>query len=275
MLILVTGANGMLGQDLVPVLKNAGHEVLETDIHNLDITDKDQVSKYILTNKPELIIHAAAYTNVDQAETETEKAFLINQTGTENLALTSGNFNIPIVYISTDYVFDGTKQTPYLPDDETSPINVYGFSKLMGEDTVKELNNKYFIIRTSWLYGHKGKNFVETMINLAKTKPELRVVNDQVGCPTWTVALAEGILKIIQNNQYGTYHVCGSGSTSWHGFAVKIFELMGIDIKVIPVSSEEFKTAAKRPKYSIMDNDGICPDWQDSLKKYIELRGEK
>lgn len=275
MLVLVTGANGMLGQDLVPILKNARHKVLETDIHNLDITDKDQVKKYIYENKPDLIIHTAAYTNVDKAEEETEKAFLINQTGTENLALASGNLEIPIVYISTDYVFNGTKQTPYLPDDETNPINTYGYSKLMGEDTVKELNSRYFIIRTSWLYGHKGKNFVETMINLAKTKPELRVVNDQTGCPTWTVALAEGILKIIETNEYGTYHVCGSGSTSWYGFALKIFELMNIHIPVIPVSSEEFKTAAKRPKYSIMENNGICPDWQDSLKKYIELRGKR
>ncbi|MDD3012231.1 MAG: dTDP-4-dehydrorhamnose reductase [Candidatus Gastranaerophilales bacterium] len=274
MKILVTGANGMLGQDLVPVLKNAGHNVLETDIHNLDITDKDQVSKYILTNKPELIIHAAAYTNVDGAETETEKAFLINQTGTENIALISGNLNIPIVYISTDYVFDGQKSSPYLPDDGTKPINVYGYSKLMGEETVKELNSKYFIVRTSWLYGHKGKNFVETMINLARTKPELRVVEDQVGCPTWTVALSEAILNLIHNEKYGIYHVCGSGSTSWYGFATKILEFMNIDIPVIPVTSEEFKTAAKRPKYSIMDNGGLCPDWKESLKKYIELRGE-
>jgi len=274
MKILVTGANGMLGQDLVPILKNAGYEVLETDIHNLDITDKDQVSKYISTNKPELIIHTAAYTNVDKAEAETEKAFLINQTGSENIAITSGNLNIPVVYISTDYVFDGTKGFPYLPDDKTNPINVYGFSKLMGEDTVKELNNKHYIIRTSWLYGHKGKNFVETMINLARTKPELRVVNDQVGCPTWTVALSEAILKLIETKDYGTYHACGSGSTSWYGFATKILEYMNIDTPVIPVTSEEFKTAAKRPRYSIMDNGGLCPDWQESLKKYIELRAE-
>jgi dTDP-4-dehydrorhamnose reductase len=264
----------MLGQDLVPILKNAGHDVLETDIHNLDITQKDSINEYVLANKPELIIHAAAYTAVDKAEIEVEKVFLVNQTGTENIALVSGNFDIPILYISTDYVFDGTKNSPYFPDDETNPINVYGFSKLMGEDTIKELNNKYYIVRTSWLYGHKGKNFVETIINLARTKHELRVVADQIGCPTWTVDLSEAILKLIKTKEYRVYHVCGSGSTSWHGFASKVLEYMNINIPVISVTSEEFLTPAKRPKYSIMDNANICPDWQDSLKKYIELRVE-
>jgi len=274
MKILVTGANGMLGQDLVPILKNAGHEVLETDIHNLDITLKDNVSSYLEENMPELIVHAAAYTAVDNAETDQAKTFLINETGTENLAIISGGLKIPILYISTDYVFDGTKNSPYLPSDKTNPLNIYGLSKLNGEKAVKMYNDNHYITRTSWLYGHKGKNFVETMIKLARTKPELRVISDQTGCPTWTVALSEAILKIIRTNKYGTYHVCGSGSTSWHGFALKIMELMKIDIPVVPVSTQEFPTPAKRPQYSVMDNNKICPDWQESLKKYIELRAE-
>jgi len=274
MLIVVTGANGMLGQDLVPILKNTGYDVLETDIHNLDITCKDDVFKYITNNKPDFIIHAAAYTNVDGAELEQEKAFLINHTGTENLAVISGKLEIPMIYISTDYVFDGTKDSPYQPDDKTNPLNVYGSSKLKGEEAVKKYNEKHYITRTSWLYGHKGKNFVETMINLAKTKPELRVVDDQSGCPTWTVALSEAILKLIKTKKYGTYHVCGSGSTSWHEFASKILEFMDINTPVIPVSSQEFKTAATRPMNSVMNNNGICPDWQESLKKYLELRVE-
>ncbi|HSA07174.1 MAG TPA: dTDP-4-dehydrorhamnose reductase [Candidatus Gastranaerophilales bacterium] len=272
--VLVTGAKGMLGQDLCPMLKEAGFEVFEADLHNMDITKLTEVKAVIDAEKPDYIVHAAAYTNVDAAETDSDTAFLINKTGSANIAKISGEKGIPVFYISTDYVFNGKNTVPYKPNDPVSPINVYGESKLAGEIAVKTHNSKHYIFRTSWLYGHKGKNFVETMIALAQKNPELRVVADQVGCPTWTVELSKAVINFIKNPvSYGTYHVCGSGSTSWHGFASKIMEFMNYNVKVIPVSTDEFPRPAKRPAYSIMDNSGICPDWQESLKKYIELRG--
>lgn len=273
MKILVTGANGMLGQDLVPMLEQEGFNIIPTDIQNLDITNEDAVKDILDKEKPDFVIHGAAYTNVDGAETDKETAFLVNETGTANLAKYSGLADIPMLYISTDYVFDGSKGSPYKPDDKTNPLNIYGLSKLKGEEVLQKLNSKFYIARTSWLYGHKGKNFVETMINLAQKNPELRVVCDQTGCPTWTVELVRGIIKIIKENKpYGIYHVCGSGVTSWHGFAEKIMDIMGYDIDVVPVITEEFPRPARRPFYSVMDNDGICPDWQESLKEYIRLR---
>lgn len=273
MKILVTGAKGMLGQDFVLLAKEEGFEVFEADLHNMDITDKKQIKIVLQEQKPDYIVHAAAYTNVDGAETDEKTAFLINNTGSGNIAEISGLMGIPIFAISTDYVFDGAKKTPYLPDDKVNPINAYGRSKLAGEISIKLNNPHHYILRTSWLYGSKGKNFVETMINLAAKNSELKVVADQTGCPTWTVELNKVILRFIKESKpYGTYHVCGSGSVSWHGFAAKIMELMEIDIKVKPVSSDEFPTLAKRPANSIMDNTKLCPRWEESLEQYIKLK---
>ncbi len=273
--VVITGAKGMLGQDLSKILTEEKFLPIETDIHNMDITNYDEVRKVLEEKKPDFIIHGAAYTNVDGAQSDAETAFLINKDGTSNIAKASAEIGIPIVYISTDYVFDGTKNKPYLPKDKTCPINIYGESKLAGELAVQSLNPKHYIVRTSWLYGHNGKNFVETMINLASKQKELRVINDQVGCPTWSIELAKAIVNVIKNNKpYGIYHVCGSGFTSWHGFAEKIMELSGLDVKVVPVATEEFPTPARRPQYSIMENNGICPDWQISLENYIKLRKE-
>ncbi len=263
----------MLGQDLCPLLRNEGFEVFEADLHNMNITDKEQVKQVLQSEKPDYIIHAAAYTNVDGAETDKDKAFLINRTGSKNIAEISGIMDTPVFYISTDYVFNGTKNSPYTPDDPVNPINIYGESKLAGEIAIKENNSKHYILRTSWLYGHKGKNFVETMINLASKNSELKVVDDQTGCPTWTVELSRAIVSFLKlEKPYGTYHVCGLGNVSWFGFASKIMEIMNIDVKLLPVSTEEFPLPAKRPAYSVMDNAGTCPDWQESLEKYIKLR---
>ena len=276
MKVLVTGAKGILGQDLCTMLMENNHEVIETDIGNLDITDKQAIRNFLHHSKPDIVIHCAAYTNVDGAESDKEKAYLINHTGSENLAISSAELELPIVYISTDYVFDGTKNSPYKPDDPVNPLNIYGLSKLRGEESVRMFNPNHYIIRTSWLYGHKGKNFVETMINLGKNNPEIKVVNDQTGCPTWTIELARGILGLITNNSpYGTYHICGSGKTTWWGFAEEIFRLTAIQINNIPVRTEEFPRPAKRPVYSVMHNAASCPDWRDSLKTYINLREEK
>ena len=268
--ILVTGANGMLGQDLCPILEDNGYEVIETDINNLDITNAETVKTVLTENKPDIVIHCAAYTNVDKAEEDLKTAELINVTGTENIAEVCGKLGSTLVYISTDYVFDGTKHEPYTPNDRTNPINNYGMTKYEGEEAVRSLCEKYYIARTSWLYGHYGKNFVETMLNLAD-KPEIRVVDDQIGCPTWTVELANGIIKLL-SKPYGTYHVCGSGSTSRYGFAREIFVQSGLNVNLLPCTTEEFPRLARRPEYSVMENNGICRKWQDALKDYLNLR---
>ena len=269
--ILVTGANGMLGQDLCPTLQDNGFEVIETDINNLDITNFDMVQDVLKREKPDIIIHCAAYTNVDKAQEDIKAAELINIKGTENIAKAASEINAVLVYISTDYVFDGTKNSPYLPDDKPNPQNVYGRTKLEGELAVKKYCKKFYITRTSWLYGIHGKNFVETMIALAN-KPELKVVDDQIGCPTWTIDLSDAIVKLLQGAPYGTYHTCGSGKTSWYGFAKEIFKLSALDVNLLPCTTDEFPRPAKRPKYSVMENNKICRNWKSALKNYIELR---
>ena len=270
--VLVTGANGMLGQDLCPMLEDSGYEVIETDIDNLDITNEIQVRNVISDVNPDYVIHCAAYTNVDKAEEEKDKAELINGKGTENIVKACNANNSCLVYISTDYVFDGTKNSPYEPDDKTNPLGVYGITKFHGEQAVQKYCPKHYITRTSWLYGHHGKNFVETMISLAG-KPELKVVNDQIGCPTWTVDLSDAIISLIDEEApYGIYHTCGGGNTSWYGFAKEIFEKMNLDVNLLPCTTEEYPRPAKRPKYSIMNNHGLLRDWKLALKEYIELR---
>lgn len=271
--ILVTGAKGMLGQDLCPVLEDNGYEVFETDVDILDITDLECVENIFSSQRPDIVIHCAGYTNVDKAEEDYETAHLINVTGTKNIAKACKKYDSVMVYISTDYVFDGSGKVPYQPNDMTNPINKYGLTKRDGETAVINNLEKYYICRTSWLYGHHGKNFVETMISLA-SKPELKVVDDQVGCPTWTVDLSNAIVEILQTKPYGIYHTCGGGSTSWYGFAKEIFKLAGLDVNLKPCTTDEFPRPAKRPAYSVMDNGGICRDWSKALKDYIELRIE-
>lgn len=270
MKVLVTGANGMLGQDLCPILEDVGAFVIETDVDNLDITDEEMVNSVLTEVRPDMVVHCAAYTNVDKAEEDLVTAEKINVKGTENLAKACGKNDITLIYISTDYVFDGTKTEPYTPQDTPNPINNYGLTKFKGEEVVRKYCPKHYIARTAWLYGHHGKNFVETMISLAG-KPELKVVDDQIGCPTWTVELANGILKLLQK-PYGTYHVCGSGQTSWYGFAKEIFEQLNMKVNLQPCSTEEFPRPAKRPKHSVMANDKICRNWQVALHDYLELR---
>ncbi|MBS6552481.1 MAG: dTDP-4-dehydrorhamnose reductase [Clostridium sp.] len=270
--ILVTGANGMLAKDLCPMLEDADFEVIETTRNELDVTDELQVHRVISDVKPDYVIHCAAYTNVDKAEEEPDTAELVNAKSAEYIAKACNSNNAVMIYISTDYVFDGTKKTPYVPDDTTNPTGAYGLSKLHGEEAVRKFCPAHYIIRTSWLYGHHGKNFVETMISLAE-KTELKVVNDQVGCPTWTVDLSDAMISFIDEEPpFGTYHACGAGSTSWYGFAKEIFDLMSLNVNLIPCTTEEFQRPAKRPAYSVMDNSGLLRDWKQALQEYIELR---
>lgn len=269
--VLVTGANGMLGQDLCPILEDAGYEVIETDIHNLDITNSDNVNKVLQSEKPDIVIHCAAYTNVDRAEIEPETAKLINVTGTKNIARVCADIGSILVYISTDYVFDGKSIKPYLPTDKTNPINNYGITKLEGEQAVIQYCSEYFICRTSWLYGIHGENFVETMLNSASST-ELKVVNDQIGSPTWTVDLSDGILKLLDNNKFGIYHVCGGGQTSRYDFAKEIFKQAKLKVNLVPCTTDEFPRLAKIPAYSAMDNNKLCRNWKAALSDYLKLR---
>ena len=273
MKVLITGAKGMLGQDLCPTLEDLGCFLIETDIDNLDITKKEDVEDFVSKAHPDLIIHLAAYTNVDRAEEEEEKAELINAVGTENVALAASKIDVPLIYISTDYVFDGTKNSPYLPTDPTNPINAYGRTKLKGEELVQKHCKKYYIARTSWLYGMYGKNFVDTMLSL-KDKEELKVVDDQWGTPTWTMDLASALMKLL-TKPYGIYHLSGGGKpTTWYNFAKTIFELSNLEVNLKPCTTEEFKRPANRPKYSVMDNDKMLRDWKLALKDYLSLKFE-
>lgn len=272
MKILVTGAKGMLGQDLCPVLEDEDFEVVETDIQDLDITDFNQVEEKLAQEKPDIVIHCAGYTNVDLAETDKEKAEKINVLGSENLAKICGKNDITMIYISTDYVFDGEKTESYKPTDEPNPINYYGLTKFKGEQAVKEYCKKYYIVRTSWLYGHHGKNFVETMISISQN-PEIKVVDDQTGCPTWTMELCNGIIELINEEApYGVYHICGSEPTTWYEFAKEVFKLMNLNVNLKPCKTEDFPRPAKRPHFSAMNNDGICRNWKLALKDYLKLR---
>lgn len=272
--VLVTGANGMLGQDLCPLLEKEGYSVIKTDIDTMNITNFENVESVISSNSPDIVIHCAAYTNVDKAEEDLETARLINSVGTENIAKVCGEKDILIVYISTDYVFQGNGNKPYLPTDKTNPLNNYGLTKFEGEEAVRRYCKKYFITRTSWLYGIHGKNFVETMISIAKN-PEVKVVNDQIGCPTWTIELSKGILKLLKTQKYGTYHVCGSGYTSWYGFTQEIYRQLCLNVNLKPCTTAEFPRPAKRPSYSVMENYGICKDWKEALKDYLKLRNKE
>src|SRR5574344_311594 len=270
--ILVTGSNGMLGQDLCPIAEDEGYEVIETTHKDLDITDYAKVKEFIEDKKPDIVIHCAAYTKVDKAEEEPEVAHMVNGVGSENIARVCGENDIIMVYISTDYVFDGEGEKAYVPSDKPNPLNVYGKTKLEGEIAVQKYWKKFYITRTSWLYGHHGKNFVETMLSLSD-EPELGVVSDQIGCPTWTVELANGIMKILREKfDYGIYHVCGSGEISWYGFAKEIFKQSKKEVNLKPKTTEQYPRPANRPKHSAMDNGRICRGWKTALKEYLALR---
>ena len=271
MKVLVTGAKGMLGQDLCPVLEDKGYEVIETGRADLDVTNSEQVNAYLDKTLPAFVIHCAAYTAVDKAEEEQNKAALVNAYGTENIAKYCGKYEIPLIYISTDYVFDGKKKTPYEPDDKTNPINTYGLSKLKGEEAVKKYCQKFYIVRTSWLYGHYGDNFVEKILTAAKNNKRNKAADDQIGSPTWTMDLAEGILKLL-DKPYGIYHVCGGGEVSRYEFVNEILKQSAITADVEPCKTKDFHSLAQRPLYSAMNNARILRNWKSALKDYLELR---
>ncbi|WP_405305329.1 dTDP-4-dehydrorhamnose reductase [Methanobrevibacter sp.] len=277
MKILITGSDGMLGHDLIEVLKD-NHELILTNSKSLDITDRNHVMDFIFENKPDIVINSAAYTNVDGCEENQETAFNVNGEGVRNLALGCRNIDCPLVHISTDYVFNGESTVPWVEDDEVGPISVYGKSKLKGEEAILEILDEFFIIRTAWLYGINGGNFPKTMLELAENHSEITVVYDEVGSPTYTLDLAKAISQLIETDYYGIYHITNSGSCSWCEFARYIFETAQKDVKVIPVTASEFARPAPRPHYSVLANKrwmdkGFKPlrNYKYAVKEYIEL----
>jgi dTDP-4-dehydrorhamnose reductase len=275
--VLVTGAAGQLGSDILKVL-DGHYEVIGTTREHMDITNGQQTSEFIASYRPDIIIHSAAYTKVDLAESEPDEAFRINAYGTRNVAVASEKVCAKLVYVSTDYVFDGMGQTPLHEFSLTSPINVYGLSKLAGEEFVKTLCSRFFIVRTSWVYGSMGNNFVKTMLRLSQEMELIQVVHDQVGCPTFTMDLAECIRGLMLSDAYGVYHVSNSGYCSWYEFAQEIFRLAGKDVKTVPITSEEFVRPAKRPQYSVLDHMSLrlsgfpaMRHWKEGLQDFIRL----
>lgn len=275
MKILITGANGQLGKEITRYYSNKGHELLLEDSKSLDITNMKLVYDYFNNKKPDIVINCAAYTKVDKCEEEIDISYKVNVIGAKNLAIASYNIGCEIVHISTDYVFDGNGNKPLTEFDLCNPKTIYGKTKLYGETMIKEFNPKHYIIRTAWLYGD-GNNFVNTMLNLAKTHKTLKVVNDQIGTPTSTIELAKIIANLIKNKNYGLFHCTCKGECSWYEFANEIFKLNNINIEVIPCTTDEFPRPAKRPKYSVLRNymlelttGDIVKHWKEALKDYF------
>jgi len=276
MKLLVTGAGGMLGQALSACLQSRGHNVVSVPKERLDVTNYAQCLEVIEEQEPDLIIHCGAYTKVDQAESEPNLAYHINGYGTENLAVACNIFETPMLYFSSDYVFDGEQNQPYTPWDATRPLSIYGKSKLAGEKAVQRHLQRFYIVRTSWLYGPNGKNFVDTISSMADDRKTLRVVSDQFGSPTCTLSLSETVADLITTGRWGVYHGTDDGVTSWFDFAKEI--LRGRDNEIIPIATNEMPRPATRPKYSVLDKTTLIntigrelPPWQESLKTYLQL----
>lgn len=276
MKIIVTGSNGQLGTDVAAELNAKGHDVIGADLPETDITNEAQVEKLIAESKADAVIHCAAYTNVDLAETEKETCRKINVDGTLNIARSCKMHSVKMLYISTDYVFSGDGEAAFEADSPKAPCNFYGESKLGGENAVTENCDKYFIVRISWVFGENGKNFVKTMLRLSKERESLNVVCDQIGSPTYTKDLSKLLCDMIETEKYGVYHATNEGFCSWAGFALKIMELSGAETKIIPIPSSEYKAAAVRPSNSrlskqSLDENGFdrLPDWEDALKRYL------
>lgn len=276
MKILVTGANGQLGQELVQQLNQMDVELFAFTKAELDICNLSAVQQVVNETQPHVIVNAAAFTKVDLAETEQDLAFNVNAYGQRNLAVAAEQVGAKICYVSTDYVFDGNATEPYEEHALVNPIGVYGKSKYAGEQLTQTISSKYFIVRTAWVYGEYGPNFVKTMLRLAKERDELGVVSDQIGSPTYTVDLAAFLIELVQTEKYGIYHCTNSGTCSWYEFAQAIFEESKLDIKVNPLTTDQYPTPAKRPNYSVLSDRALklnefqqVRHWREGLKAFL------
>ena len=279
MKVLVTGINGQLGHDVMRELEKRGHEAVGVDIEEMDITDAACVRRVMTRTVPEAVIHCSAYTAVDRAEEEVELCRRVNAEGTKNVAEVCEELDCKLLYLSTDYIFSGEGERPWEPGDEPDPLNVYGLTKYEGEQEIKSRINKFFIVRISWVFGVNGNNFIKTTLRLGRENGAVRVVDDQIGSPTYTYDLAVLLVDMIETEKYGEYHATNEGVCSWYEFAKEIFAAAGMsEVEVTPVSSEEFPVKAKRPKNSRMSKEELVkngfnklPSWQDAVKRYVPL----
>ena len=276
MKILVTGANGMLGSDVVRAAEFVNHEVVPVGHAELDITDRATVERVLFQERPEVVINCAAYTNVDGAEDDLRGAMDANADGAGIVAAVANEIGAKVVYPSSDYVFDGSKAEPYVESDEPRPQSIYAQSKLAGEHETSEGNPRHFIARSAWLFGASGRNFVETMLSLARDHGEVMVVRDQVGCPTYTAHLADALVRLAASEAYGMHHLASQGECSWFDFAKEIFKQAGVECRVMSCTSDEFGRPAPRPHYSVLGTeraDAIyLPHWKEGLASYLSER---
>ena len=279
--ILVTGSTGQLGSDVVKELLKRGYSTLSPNRSEFNLCSEDSIRNYILNSNCEAIVHCAAYTQVDKAEDEKDLCIKINATATKHIVKCAKILDIPMIYISTDYVFDGTKDGKYTENDETNPINIYGESKLAGEKYVQEILDKYYIVRTSWVFNINGKNFIETMLRLSKANNQVSIVNAQIVSPTYTKDLSRLLVDMLETSKYGLYHATNEGYCSWYEFANTIFKLANINIDIKAINSNEYASRAKRPMNSKLSKDKLSeygfkplPHWEDALKDYLIRRGD-
>ncbi|MFD7523213.1 dTDP-4-dehydrorhamnose reductase [Paenibacillus chitinolyticus] len=277
MKILVTGAKGQLGSEVCRLFEAEGHEVYGYGREKLDFTDQTACGRIIHEIRPDVLIHCGAYTAVDKAESEPDAAYRVNASGTRNLAVEAEKHNVKFCYVSTDYVFDGRGSTPYNEYDNTNPQSIYGKSKRAGEILTQTLSSRYFIVRTSWVYGRIGQNFVKTMLKLGGEKTSLNVVHDQTGSPTYAADLASFLLELVQTEKYGIYHASNAGTCTWYEFAKAIFEESGMNVAVNPCTTDEFPRPAERPPFSVMDHMGIRSNgfrdlrgWEEGLRDFLK-----
>ena len=278
MKVLVTGVKGQLGYDVVKDLEKRGHQPIGVDRDEMDLMDNEAIRTFIMNLKPEAIIHCAAYTAVDKAEEEVETCYQINAESVKVISECAKELDVKLIYISTDYVFDGTKEGEYVETDTPNPINVYGASKLKGEQYVQTLLEKYYIVRISWVFGVNGNNFIKTMRRLGSERDELNIINDQVGSPTYTADLAPLLVDMMETDKYGIYHATNEETCSWYEFANEIFKQSGIEVKTNPITTDQYPTAAKRPMNSRMSKAklkangfNLLPTWQEALAHYLKL----
>jgi dTDP-4-dehydrorhamnose reductase len=276
--VVITGAGGMLGYDVVREAEQAGHDVVSLTHDDLDIRDSGAVERVVESHRPEAVINCAAWTDVDGAESAFDGALAVNAAGARNLAAATARIGSKVVLPSTDYVFDGGKGEPYLESDPVKPLSAYGRSKLAGEGETRANNPRHFIVRSSWLFGLNGKNFVDTMLSLGRMHDEVVVVKDQVGCPTYAGHLAEGLVRLIEWDHYGVYHMAGAGECSWYDFAVEIFRQAGVECRVMSATTDMLGRPAPRPAYSVLISErepGIyLPDWEDGLATFLSERAK-
>jgi dTDP-4-dehydrorhamnose reductase len=279
MKLLVTGAAGMLGRDVMLAAGNAGHDVIGFGHTELDVSDAAAVESKLEAERPDVVINCAAWTDVDGAEEAEETAMAVNGTGAGNVAAAAAAVGASVVYVSSDYVFDGAKRAPYVETDQPAPLSAYGRTKLAGEEATAAANPRHFVVRSSWLFGIGGNNFVETMLRLAEHQNEVLVVHDQVGSPTYTWHLAYGIVRLIEGLEHGIHHMAAAGRCSWYEFAREIFEQAGVECKVLSATTDMLDRPAPRPAHSALESQREhaieLPSWQDGLAGYISQRNSE